>query len=93
MNKNRIFKKVSFAIIVFALVVGCVVLYQTKTYNNSVLEIYASQQDQYIKLVLDQINLKKDASGSGQEMIRDLGRLMALKKGIGPCQRKTLYYL
>ena len=72
MNKNRIFKKVSFAIIVFALVVGCVVLYQTKTYNNSVLEIYASQQDQYIKLVLDQINLKKDTSGSGQEMIRDI---------------------
>ena len=72
MNKNRIFKKVSFAIIVFALVVGCVVLYQTKTYNNGVLEIYASQQDQYIKLVLDQINLKKDTSGSGQKMIRDI---------------------
>ena len=35
MNKNRIFKKVSFAIIVFALVVGCVVLYQTKTSGNS----------------------------------------------------------
>ena len=30
-----------------------------KTYNNGVLEIYASQQDQYIKLVLDQINLKR----------------------------------
>ena len=59
-------------IIVFALVVGCVVLYQTKTYNNSVLEIYASQQDQYIKLVLDQINLKKDTSGSGQEMLRNI---------------------
>lgn len=72
MKKNRIFKKVSFSVIVFALVVSSVVLYQIKTYNNSVLEIYASQQDQYIKLVLDQINLKKDASGSGQEMVRDI---------------------
>lgn len=43
MKKNRIFKKVSIAMIIFSIVLSGVVLFQLKIYNNSVLEIYARQ--------------------------------------------------
>lgn len=34
--------------------------YQLQNYENGVLEVYAVQQDNYVQLVLDQINLVKD---------------------------------
>lgn len=73
MKKNRILKKVSIAMIAFAVVVSCVILFQIKIYNNSVLRIYARQQDQYIKLVLDQINnIKKEKSDVDEKAIKEI---------------------
>ena len=70
MKKNRIFKKVSIAMIIFSIVLSGVVLFQLKIYNNSVLEIYARQQDQYIKLVLDQINIRESESDVDEKSIK-----------------------
>lgn len=72
MSKKRILKKVSFAAMLFVIAAGFMILYQIKTYNDSVLEIYASQQDQYIKLVLDQINLEKGNSDAEQKVIKEI---------------------
>ena len=44
--------------------------YQIKTYDNNILEIYADQQDDYVQLVLDQINMKKYYSD--EEIIEDI---------------------
>ena len=72
MKKNRIFKKVSIAMIIFSIVLSGVVLFQLKIYNNSVLEIYARQQDQYIKLVLDQINIRESESDVDEKSIKEI---------------------
>lgn len=44
--------------------------YQIKVYDDHVLEIYADQQDDYVQLVLDQINMKKFYSD--EEIIEDI---------------------
>ena len=44
--------------------------YQIRTYERGILEIYANQQDAYVQLVLDQINLNK-AKGS-EKAIMDI---------------------
>lgn len=72
MKKNRIFKKVSIAMIIFSIVLSGVVLFQLKMYNNSILEIYARQQDQYIKLVLDQINIRESESDVDEKSIKEI---------------------
>ena len=72
MKKNRIFRKVLIAMIIFSIVLSSVILFQLKIYNNSVLEIYARQQDQYIKLVLDQINIKKAEGDIDEKAIKEI---------------------
>lgn len=94
MKKNRIFKKVSIAMIIFSIVLSGVVLFQLKIYNNSVLEIYARQQDQYIKLVLDQINIRESESDVDEKSIkRYLAQLITQKRNTGLYQRRTRLYL
>ncbi len=44
--------------------------YQLQNYENGVIEVYADQQDSYVQLVLDQINLMK--SRSDMEIIQDI---------------------
>jgi len=60
----------TFLILVFAVVVGVLAWMQLKSYESSVMEIYADQQDGYVQLVLDQINLNKNRSS--EEIIRDI---------------------
>lgn len=43
-----------------AIIIGVFGLYEVMQYNESVLDIYAEQQDSYVKLVLDQINLQQN---------------------------------
>lgn len=44
--------------------------YQLQNYENGVIEVYAAQQDNYVQLVLDQINLVKDRND--MEIIQDI---------------------
>ncbi len=60
MKKRKIFGKVSLIMIFFALVASFVILYQIKLYNKSVLNMYADQQDQYIKIILNEIEQRND---------------------------------
>lgn len=62
-KKNRNRKKLKFilpGILVTAVLLAAAGIWQMKEYEKSVLEIYAQQQDAYVQLVLDQINLQPD---------------------------------
>ncbi len=65
---------VPFAVLLFACAVGVLAWLQLKSYERSVMEIYAGQQDGYVQLVLDQINLNKDRT-SDQIIEEILGTL------------------
>ncbi len=56
------FRIVSAIIIIFIIIEGALGAWQISSYDKSVLEIYAGQQDAYVQLVLDQINLQADRS-------------------------------
>jgi len=53
---------VTLGVLLFAAAVGLLAWTQLKAYENGVMEIYADQQDGYVRLVLDQINLNKNRS-------------------------------
>lgn len=65
-NYNLLTATVVIVTVIFA-VVG---LAQLAVYDNNILEIYADQQDDYVQLVLDQINMKKYYSD--EEIIEDI---------------------
>lgn len=46
--------------VLFVLAIGALAYLQLKNYESGVLDIYARQQDGYVQLVLDQINLLED---------------------------------
>lgn len=56
------FRVVSVIVIIFVIIEGVLGAWQIFSYDRSVLEIYAGQQDAYVQLVLDQINLQSDRS-------------------------------
>lgn len=53
---------IPFGVLLFASIVGVLAYTQLKAYERGVMEIYADQQDGYVRLVLDQINLNKNRS-------------------------------
>lgn len=61
---------VSVLSLVLVLTVGAVAWFQLKSYEAGVLDVYANQQDGYVQLVLDQINLNQERSN--EEIINDI---------------------
>ena len=51
---------ITILVFLFAIVIGYLAWLQLKSYEEGVMEVYALQQDGYVQLVLDQINLEKD---------------------------------
>lgn len=47
-------------VFLFALVIGLLAWLQLSSYEEGIMEVYALQQDGYVQLVLDQINLERD---------------------------------
>lgn len=60
---------VSFTLL-FVVVVSFIASLQLKNYEKGIIEVYAVQQDGYVKLVLDQINIVKDRDET--EIIEDI---------------------
>jgi len=61
--KSKIgFKSILAIIVVLGAILAGVGVYEAINYEESVLQIYANQQDSYVQLVLDQINLQPDRS-------------------------------
>jgi len=56
--------------LVLVSVVGLMAWYQMSSYEEGMLDVYANQQDGYVQLVLDQINLNK--SRSDKQIIDDI---------------------
>ena len=72
---KKYFMRVTVVVFVIAVLIGVFGYYEVRQYDESILEIYAEQQDSYVKLVLDQINLQKDRTDD--EMIDELSRIMS----------------
>lgn len=53
---------VTLSVLLVVLVIGFLAWLQLDTYEHGILDVYAVQQDGYVQLVLDQINLIKDES-------------------------------
>lgn len=69
--KNKIDYKVwSIGIMALVLLMAFVGYRQMEAYESSVLSIYADQQDAFVQLVLDQINLQPDRTD--EDIIRDI---------------------
>ncbi len=64
------YRNLSIASIILLAVMTLFGVYQMREYENSVLDIYAGQQDAYVQLVLDQINLQEDRTD--QEIIENI---------------------
>lgn len=60
----------TFAVFGLASAAGLFFLMQIESYEDGVVEIYATQQDAYVQLVLDQINLLDDRSDA--EIVTDI---------------------
>jgi len=71
-GKKRIWNVwlIAFLVLVFTIAVGYLGWTQLKSYEESVMEVYAHQQDGYVQLVLDQINLNKNRSQ--QQIIEEI---------------------
>lgn len=54
------FKSILAIIVVLGVILAGIGVYTAINYGESVLQIYANQQDSYVQLVLDQINLQPD---------------------------------
>ncbi len=54
----------------FLVIIGFTAYMQMHKYEEGILEVYAHQQDGYVQLVLDQINLVKDRSS--EEIVTDI---------------------
>lgn len=57
-------------IMIVSILMAAVGIYGMKAYEQSVLDIYATQQDAYVQLVLDQINLQP--ARTDEEIINDI---------------------
>lgn len=56
------YRKLSVVMVLFVVISMLLTFYQLRAYDESVLDIYARQQDAYVQLVLDQINIQSDRS-------------------------------
>ena len=63
-------KVISVLIVVAATGMGVLGVHQAQEYERSTLAIYAEQQDAYVQLVLDQINLLEDRSD--EEIVQNI---------------------
>ena len=63
-------KVISVLIVVAATGMGVLGVHQAQEYGRSTLAIYAEQQDAYVQLVLDQINLLEDRSD--EEIVQNI---------------------
>ena len=61
---------VIFLVILFVVLVGFLAWRQLKGYEQGILSVYAKQQDGYVQLVLDQINLQSDREND--EIVSDI---------------------
>lgn len=61
---------ITILVFVFALVIGFLAWLQLDNYEQGIMEVYANQQDGYVQLVLDQINLQRDRATD--EIITDI---------------------
>lgn len=61
---------ISLIAIVFVLIIGYIAKLQIDKYEHGIMDIYAIQQDGYVQLVLDQINLVGDRAD--EEVINDI---------------------
>ena len=75
-------KVISVLIILAAAVMAVIGWHEAKDYEKSVLAIYAQQQDAYVQLVLDQINVLDERS---DEEIVHPGCLCAAGTGSDQC--------
>ena len=79
MTRKKYFVRVSILVFVAAVLIGIFGFYEVRQYDESILDIYAEQQDAYVKLVLDQINLQQDRTD--EEIIQNiLGSLVSSDK-------------
>lgn len=62
--------------LILALCAGCLALLQMRRYEEGILDVCAVQQDGYVQLVLEQINLQ-GGQGSEEDITRILGTLDA----------------
>ena len=62
MKKNKITFAAATLILIFVAVMACMGKWQADNYESSILSIYAQQQDAYVQLVLDQINMLENRS-------------------------------
>lgn len=70
MKKRRLAKFVTAILIIFALVIEWLTIYELNAYERGVLDVYAEEQDGYVKITLDQINRLGD--GATEENITDI---------------------
>lgn len=61
-NKITKYKKLSIGAIILIIVFAIFGGYQISKFDDGIFEIYANQQDAYVQLVLDQINIQGDKS-------------------------------
>lgn len=62
LKKNKITFAAATLILIFVAVMACMGKWQADNYESSILSIYAQQQDAYVQLVLDQINMLENRS-------------------------------
>lgn len=69
-KKTFNFKRVSVIVVIFVLIMEIFGIYQVNKYDSSVMEIYAKQQDAYVQLVLDQINIQENRTD--EQIVKDI---------------------
>lgn len=69
-NSRLRYRMLVYVCVLAVLVLTVVGYYQLQEYETSILSVYASQQDAYVQLVLDQINLQKNRSD--EEIVSDI---------------------
>ena len=82
-------KVISVLIVVAATGMGVLGVHQAQEYERSTLAIYAEQQDAYVQLVLDQINLLEDhivdvlldSAAMGVNTVEQLAQVEGLLRG------------
>lgn len=92
MKKNKITFAAATLILIFVAVMACMGKWQADNYESSILSIYAQQQDAYVQLVLDQINMLENRSDE-KSFTRSWGLWTLLTGNTGLCPRSRPCYL
>ncbi len=70
LGKHPVLLITSICVICFAILAGGFAYFQMKEFETGILEVCATQQDAYVQLVLDQINLKENRND--EQIIKDI---------------------